>query len=1440
MNPFKFLDSYTKNDKDIFFGRDHEIDELHHKVFESKILLVYGISGTGKTSLINCGLANRFNDTDWLPVNIRRGNNLSESILQTLNKIALVPVSIAKGKDNVQRIIKALHSVYLDHFKPVYLIFDHFEELFIFGNEEEKREFLQVLKGIVQSDLQCKLIFVIRKEYFAGIAEFESVVPEIMANRMRLERMTRTNARLTITEPCKAQNIEVEDGFADALLDRLDSRTINIDLTYLQVALDKIYKLAQSELEKPGLESNMRFTNALLDKLGNVKDLLGSFLEEQISQLPDPASAMAVLKAFVSPEGTKRQISEEEVLHFTMSLGKDITAETLKYLLVRFIKLRILRDKDENGRYELRHDALAAKIFEKISLVEKEILEVRQFIENSFRNWQKRDVLLSSADLAYIAPYVSRLYLSKELTGLLEKSKKELIKVKRRRRIAAIVLSITLLIVFAGFTLWALDERGKAFAESRHSKLILLVAKAKEALDNNPTKAMRYAQLAYRYDSTNVMASQTLSDIFNGSDANPFYTSTLDHHDNVCSVVFSPDGKKVLTASWDNTAKLWDLNGKCLLSIPGHSARINSAVFSPDGNSILTASNDKTARLWDLNGKCRTIFSVDTSEFISAIFSPNGQTILSTSTDLTAKLWDLSGNCLATLKGHEENIRSAIFSPDGKFVLTASWDNTAKLWNLSGKCLATFTGHKSFIVTANFSPDGKNILTASWDKTAKLWDLKGKCLQTFNGHDAFVLSAIFSSDSKTVLTNSGDKTSKLWNLKGKCLTTFSGHSDYVSTAVFSSDGNKILTASVDKTAKIWDLYGKCLATLSGHSSKLNAAVFSPDGKTVVTASLDKTAKIWDLSKVNLPILEGHTDKLKFAAFSPNGDFVITVSNKNVLFWDKSGKLQEVLSGHKRAVLSAIFAPDGKSILTVSSDKVIKWDLNGTPLKTIHADTSEFTSIAFSPNSKTFITGSSDHTAKLWDSNGNQLQVMKGHRDLVFFVRFSTDGETILTISYDQTTRLWDLKGHCVDTLLWHSPSVSLGEFSPDCKTYIIVSSEQVMKLWDNSDNCLGTLSGHLWQINSVVYSPNSQYILSASNDNTAKLWDLKGRCLTTFTGHASKVNSAVFSSDGKSVLTASSDNTAKIWNLSGKCLATFSGHTDIVRYADFSVDGKNIITVSNDNSAKIWNAPSAIYSWIEKSSIGILSVADKFEIDEMDDFDEIKYSYNTNLVDDYADWYLSNSDTLKALMLYERIMKISPAGFDKKILGDIYRKQNRRENYFNLYKDQPVIILKDEIVDFKGKKMGDSYGEKYLYFTHLAVLYERLIALEHDGQTKYEAAKCYSDIGWNGLFTGNYMAALNAIQRGIELDPNNEMLYVNLPLCHLFAGNTNKAMELYRAYKDKPWTADNRSKNFKESFLNDIVNLESNGLKHPDFVKIKKLLNEKSVEKKKVIGKKKK
>ncbi|MEH2036760.1 WD40 repeat domain-containing protein, partial [Nostoc sp.] len=70
------------------------------------------------------------------------------------------------------------------------------------------------------------------------------------------------------------------------------------------------------------------------------------------------------------------------------------------------------------------------------------------------------------------------------------------------------------------------------------------------------------------------------------------------HTDTVNSASFSPDGERIVTASSDNTARVWDMTGNLVAELQGHTDTVNSASFSPDGERIVTASSDNTARVW--------------------------------------------------------------------------------------------------------------------------------------------------------------------------------------------------------------------------------------------------------------------------------------------------------------------------------------------------------------------------------------------------------------------------------------------------------------------------------------------------------------------------------------------------------------------------------------------------------------------------------------------------------------------------------------------------------------------------------------------------------------------------------------------------------------------------------------------------------------------------
>ena len=240
-------------------------------------------------------------------------------------------------------------------------------------------------------------------------------------------------------------------------------------------------------------------------------------------------------------------------------------------------------------------------------------------------------------------------------------------------------------------------------------------------------------------------------------------------HGAVAAADISPDGKLLVTGSWDRSAKIWDIaSGKAVRKLDGlHQGYVNSVEFSPDGQTILTGSDDGTARLWDVatGTPDEIVFQGHKSRIRQACFSSNGARVLTTANDKTARIWDRqTGETMQTLVGHEWAVLCGEFSRDGERIITGSEDNTARIWDAStGEPLLKLAGHTDSITSVTFSPDGRRAMTASQDNTAKLWDAEtGKEILTLTGHHQELTSVRFSPSGDAVLTSGRDGATILW------------------------------------------------------------------------------------------------------------------------------------------------------------------------------------------------------------------------------------------------------------------------------------------------------------------------------------------------------------------------------------------------------------------------------------------------------------------------------------------------------------------------------------------------------------------------------------------------------------------------------------------------------------------------------------------------------
>ena len=156
------------------------------------------------------------------------------------------------------------------------------------------------------------------------------------------------------------------------------------------------------------------------------------------------------------------------------------------------------------------------------------------------------------------------------------------------------------------------------------------------------------------------------------------------HTSSVRSVAYSPDGKRIVSGSYDKTVKVWDAaTGQDLLSLKGHTGGVSSVAYSPDGKRIVSGSYDKTVKVWDAaTGQELLSLKGHMHSVASVAYSPDGKRIVSGSQDKTVKVWDAAtGQDLLFLKGHTEVVYSVAYSPDGKRIVSGSHDNTVKVWD---------------------------------------------------------------------------------------------------------------------------------------------------------------------------------------------------------------------------------------------------------------------------------------------------------------------------------------------------------------------------------------------------------------------------------------------------------------------------------------------------------------------------------------------------------------------------------------------------------------------------------------------------------------------------------------------------------------------------------------------------------------------------------------
>jgi len=1230
-SPFRSLRTFGQVDSWLFFGRDRDTEELLTRLGRAPTLAVIGASGSGKSSLVEAGLIpalrrGRFryggNWVDSWRIAVFRPSAkpfdfLANALPQLAPELSQADreASIDRWKKKLPEGGEALGNAIAALMSPtdpasegthVLLVADQIEELFTLVSDQATRaRYIDSLLAAAGLDraVPVHLVLTLRADFYAHCLKHAELGAALGTNLYNVLGITPPQLREGIENRLALAAAGAEAGLIDSLLADVGEEPGNLAL--LEHALAQLW-------DKCG-GSERTLTGGAYAEIGRLKRALGRHADEVYRDLGSEADQQLAQKIFLElvqlgdgAQDTRRRVPKEELLY----LG---APEEVERVIAKLASGRLLAtsgkglESPSENFVEVSHETL---IREWPALLEwldhgRENLRLGRLLLEAAKEWsgmqEDASALIHGARLAKgrawlagnRAPPLVQVFL--KASGDAEEEAERRERESREREIARQK---------------ELRQMAERLREQSTELSRGLAAQAEQAIAVDQSEALTVAMRGRNMSQT-AEANLALARTF------PQLLATLSHRNSVVRAVFSPNGQRIVTASMDHTARLWNAaSGKELARLEGHEDRVLHAAFSADGQRIVTASRDKTARVWNVADGQPVLWKADNGQMLDqlqghadsighAAFSPNGQRIVTASDDNTAGVWSAaSGQLLAKLTGHTDSVVHGTFSPDGQRIVTASLDSTAWVWNVAGgEPLAKLTGHTDGVVHGTFSPDGQRIVTASLDHTARVWDAANGQLLAQLGHTGSVWHAAFSTDGRQIVTASDDNTARVWNASGgELLAQLEGHEDGVLHAGFSTDGRRIVTASRDDTARVWNASsGQLLANLkfvkldfdmdtdkvkfpepdAGTPTNIVVhAAFSPDGQRIVTGSTDCTARVWNLGNGQLlATLKGPRKKVECMAFSPDLQrIVIARMDHTVNVWNvANGQQLAEIKGHTAVVLHVAFSADGQRIVTAGEDKTARvWNAaNGELVAEIKGHRAAVVHAAFSPDGQRVVTASKDHTARLWDAaNGQLITKLGGHAGELAHAAFSSDGQRVVTAGEDKTARVWNAaNGELVAEIKGHTAVVVHAEFSPGGQRVVTASRDQTARVWDAANGQpLARLEGHKFEVRQAAFSPNGQRIVTVSDDTTARVWNATGGSLLgELEGHTGSVVQGAFSPDGQSIVTASLDRTARVWNAAdGKLLAKLEGHEVEVRQAAFSPDGQRVVTANVVGTVRVY------------------------------------------------------------------------------------------------------------------------------------------------------------------------------------------------------------------------------------------------------------------------------
>lgn len=593
--------------------------------------------------------------------------------------------------------------------------------------------------------------------------------------------------------------------------------------------------------------------------------------------------------------------------------------------------------------------------------------------------------------------------------------------------------------------------------------------------------------------------------------------------------VFMPDGERAITASSDETAKLWDLQSHAeVRQYTGHTGPLFCLALSADGRTLVTGAQDNTLRVWDVP-QTKPNFGLAGHEGAATglALSSDGRSIASVGVDKRLRLWDATKLPTSTdpasiskqLAAQEHPLVAVAYRNDGNLIATADDHGRVTTWSpYLGQPQGQVEGVP--VTSMAFHNNNQQLLVAGTDGVIRVWQLP--------------LPAAVNTDTivqpvKT-LTVSTDKP--------------------VTDMVLYNGGAQVLSCSADGRIVMTDANsGQVVREFTGVAGTPQAIASRIDNQRVAVGTTDGKVFFWNAGNAELLQTLAVDGPVQAVAWSVDNQKLAVSTESNKIF---------------------IFGPPLPPQQSRPGSELVEHQQTATE--------SPATRLVFDRDNRTiWASHASGHLAQWSYAAPTQIRQFN-HGGAVYGVTTSRDGKTIVSCSADQTVRVWDnTTGQQRFQMNGHQGPVHAVALSPDESFVVSSGADRTLRLWDvvggRQLKQLATLDETMY---SVVVHPNGQLVAAAGADRKVYLFDLiTGAVVRTLEGHTDYIHCVAFNAAGTRLLSYGYAGQLRIWEPSSCQLLMDEQIGRIGNYANYNADGSRILLSNGDGTARVFEVPSA-------------------------------------------------------------------------------------------------------------------------------------------------------------------------------------------------------------------------------------------------------------------------